>query len=142
MLCRRNSTPVILCLATPVIRTSRRAVCSCLGPLDGSPCDTLGLDKRPVARYLGVSAADNPVLQDQVQVWPNPVRDRLAVTLNVNLRSPVFRLYDQLGGLLREERLALVWSEIGTEDLPPGIYFYGIEARGERVTVEKLVKLD
>jgi hypothetical protein len=100
------------------------------------------LDKRPVARYLGVSAADNPVLQDQVQVWPNPVRDRLAVTLNVNLRSPVFRLYDQLGNLLREERLALVWSEIGTEDLPPGIYFYGIEARGERVTVEKLVKLD
>ena len=182
-----------------------------LGPLDGSPCDTLGLNKAPVAwyrykqalfddlyveftdlsyrepatwswdfgdgsagsterhpvhefqdegvyqvcltvsnqhgtdthcktLYLGVSAQDNPVLQAQVQVWPNPFRDRLAVTLSANLRSPLFRLYDMTGRPVREERLAFGVNEIETDPLPAGMYFWQVTAGGEVVKSGKIVK--
>jgi hypothetical protein len=44
--------------------------------------------------YLGVSATDNPVLQAQVQVGPNPFGNRLSVALSVVLRGAVFWLWD------------------------------------------------
>jgi hypothetical protein len=182
-----------------------------LGPLDGSPCDTLGLDNVPVAwyryeqdtldvlsvaftdlsyrepatwswgfgdgsagstarhpvhqfpdkgaytvcltvsnpygsdthcktLYLGVSAQDNPVLQAQVQVWPNPFRDRLAVALSANLHSPAFRLYDMAGRPVREERLTLGVNEIEAGPLPAGMYFWQVTADGEVVKSGKIVK--
>ncbi len=182
-----------------------------LGPLDGSPCDTLGLNNVPVAwyryeqdtlddlsvaftdlsyrepatwswnfgdgsagsaerhpvhrfpqkgvyqvcltvsnpygtdthcktLYLGVSAQDNPVLQAQVQVWPNPFRDRLAVALSANLRSPLFRLYDMTGRPVREERLAFGVNEIEAGPLPAGMYFWQVTAGGEVVKSGKIVK--
>ncbi len=186
-----------------------------LGPLDGSPCDTLGLNNVPVARYryewdiweilddelyvtftdlsyyepttwswdfgdgsagsterhpvhrfpqkgvytvcltvsnpygtdthcktlyLGVSAQDNLVLQAQVQVWPNPFRDRLAVALSANLRSPLFRLYDMTGRPVREERLAFGVNEIEAGPLPVGMYFWQVTAGGEVVKSGKIVK--
>lgn len=183
-----------------------------LGPLDGSPCDTLGLDNHPKAwwryeqdtldalavefrdlsyyepatwawdfgdgsasssqrhpehqyaqpgaypvcltvsnqygtdthcktLYLGVSAQDNPVLQAQVRVWPNPFRERFAAALSANLRSPALRLYDAAGRLMREEGLALGVSEIETGALPPGLYFWEVVAGGERVKSGKCIKL-
>jgi len=182
-----------------------------LGPLDGSPCDTLGLDNVPVAwyryeqdtldvlsvaftdlsyrepatwswdfgdgsagstarhpvhqfpdkgaytvcltvsnpygsdthcktLYLGVSAQDNPVLQAQVQVWPNPFRDRLALALSANLHSPAFRLYDMAGRPVREERLTLGVNEIEAGPLPAGMYFWQVTADGEVVKSGKIVK--
>ncbi len=188
-----------------------------LGPLDGSPCDTLGLNNVPVAwyryewdiweilddelyvtftdlsyrepttwswdfgdgsagsterhpvhrfpqkgvyqvcltvsnpygsdthcktLYLGVSAQDNPVLQAQVQVWPNPLRDRLALALSADLRSPLFRLYDMTGRPVREERLAFGVNEIETGPLPAGMYFWQVTAGGEVVKSGKIVKTD
>ncbi|MCS7036399.1 MAG: PKD domain-containing protein [Saprospiraceae bacterium] len=185
-----------------------------LGPLDGSPCDTLGLDNHPKAwyryeqdtleplavefhdlsysepatwswdfgdgsagsterhprhqfpkpdlyqvcltvsnqygsdthcktLYLGVSAQDNPILQARVRVWPNPFRDRLAVALSANLRSPVFRLYDMMGRLVRQERLSVGVNEIETGELPPGIYFWEVlssELRVKNGNLSKAVK--
>ncbi|MFN0035076.1 MAG: PKD domain-containing protein [Saprospiraceae bacterium] len=184
-----------------------------LGPLDGSSCDTLGLDNRPIAwyryaqdtldplavefrdlsyyepkawewdfgdgsaisterhpqhqfdsagvyavcltvsnstasnthcktLYLGVTATDNPVLQSQIVVSPNPFGDRLGVALSANLRSTVFHLYDQMGRLVRAERLAFGITEINTEDLPVGMYFWEVSAAGEIVKSGKLVKTE
>ncbi len=194
-------------LATPVHPNYR------LGPLDGSPCDTLGLNNVPVAwyryeqdrfdtlrvaftdlsyrepatwswnfgdgsagsaerhpvhrfpqkgvyqvcltvsnpygsdthcktLYLGVSAQDNPVLQAQVQVWPNPLRDRLAVTLSADLHSPLLRLYDMTGRPVREERLAFGVNEIEAASLPAGMYFWQVTAGGEVVKSGKIAKTD
>ncbi|MDX2280107.1 MAG: PKD domain-containing protein [Saprospiraceae bacterium] len=182
-----------------------------LGPLDGSPCDTLGLDNVPVSwyryvqdtldalhvvftdlsyyepatwswdfgdgsagsveqhpthqfpqpdvyqvcltvsnqygsdthcktLYLGVSAQQNPVLQTQVQVWPNPFRDRLAVALSANLRSPVFRMHDMTGRLVQKAPMTLGVNEIVTADLPLGIYFWEVLSGGLRVKNGKLLK--
>ncbi|MBL7797708.1 MAG: PKD domain-containing protein [Saprospiraceae bacterium] len=183
-----------------------------LGPLDGSPCDTLGLDNIPKAwyryeqdtldplavefrdlsyyepatwswdfgdgspvghvrhpqhqyaqpgayqvcltvsnqygtdthcktLYLGVTAQDNPVLQAQVLVWPNPFRERFAVALSANLRSPTLRLYDAAGRRVLEQRLELGVNEIEAAGLPAGLYVWEVTAGGERVKSGKCVKL-
>ncbi|MBL7796458.1 MAG: PKD domain-containing protein [Saprospiraceae bacterium] len=183
-----------------------------LGPLDGSPCDTLGIDNEPKAwwryeqdtldalavefrdlsyyepatwawdfgdgspasstrhpqhqyaqpgayqvcltvsnqygtdthcktLYLGVTAQDNPVLQAQVLVWHNPFRERFAVALSANLRSPALRLYDAAGRLVLEQRLVFGVNEIEAAGLPPGLYFWEVVAGGERVKSGKSVKL-
>jgi len=99
-----------------------------------------GSDTHCKTLYLGVSAQDNPVLQAQVQVWPNPFRDRLAVALSANLRSPLFRLYDMTGRPVREERLTLGVNEIEAGLLPAGMYFWQVTADGEVVKSGKIVK--
>jgi PKD repeat protein len=91
--------------------------------------------------YLGVSAQDDPVLQSQVLVAPNPFRERLAVSLSASLRSPIFRLYDAMGRLVREERLAYGVTEVETADLPAGLYFWSVEAGGETIKQGKCVKV-
>lgn len=181
-----------------------------LGPLDGSSCDTLGLDNRPVAwwryeqdtldplwvefrdlsyyeptywhwnfgdggtsserhpvhtfaaegiykvclsvgnanssdslcrtLYLGVSAHDNPVLQSQVQVAPNPFRERMSVALSTRLRNPRLLLFDVSGRLVRHAPLAPGLTGIDTEDLPAGIYFWEVRAEGMRLKSGKAVK--
>jgi len=99
-----------------------------------------GSDTHCKTLYLGVSAQDNPVLQAQVQVWPNPFRDRLAVALSANLRSPLFRLYDMTGRPVWEERLVLGVNEIEAASLPAGMYFWRVTTGGEVVKSGKIVK--
>ncbi len=186
-----------------------------LGPLDGSPCDTLGLGNLPIAWWrseqdtldpllvefhdlsyyepdtwawdfgdpgsglnnttserhpdhlfsapgeyqicltvsnanasntlcrtltLGNTLAENPEVQERIQVTPNPFRDHLNIALSANLRSPVFHLYDQMGRLFLKKRLAFGIIEIDTEDLPSGIYFWQVESNGERVKAGKIIK--
>ncbi len=92
--------------------------------------------------YLGVSAQDNPVLQAQVVVSPNPFTDRLAVALSTpDLRRPVFRLFDVTGRVVRTERLEYGINEIETGDLAKGAYFWAVEAGGERVKGGKVMRL-
>ncbi len=100
-----------------------------------------GTDTHRKTLYLGVSAQDNPVLQAQVQVWPNPLRDRPAVALSANPRSPVFRLYDTIGRLMREERLVLGVNEIETDSLAAGTYFRQVTSGGEVVKSGKINRL-
>ena len=180
------------------------------GPLDGSACDTLGLDNHPVARwryeqdttdvqhiafrdlsyfepdtwrwrfgdgtpevserhpehtyaqpgkyevcliasnsnsadtlcrtlFIGVTAEQNPELQAQIMVGPNPFGSRLWVSLGASLRSPLFRLYDLHGRLLRQSPLSLGLTEINTAGLPRGMYFWEVLSGGERVKWGKQV---
>jgi PKD repeat protein len=182
-----------------------------LGPLDGSSCDTLGLNNIPVANfrlddtlgflsryfydlshhepatwhwdfgdgtisteqsslheydsagiyqvcltvsnqygsntycrtlYLGVSKTDSPVEKELVSVSPNPFNNRLSIALSTNLRSPAFRLYDQMGILLIEAGLAYGMTELETGALPKGIYFWQVSAAGELVKSGKVIKVE
>jgi len=91
--------------------------------------------------YLGVSAQDNPVLQAQVVVSPNPFSDRLSVVpVSLSKRSPVFHLFDVMGRLVHTERLEYGMNEIETGGLPKGAYFWVVEAGGERVKTGKVMK--
>jgi hypothetical protein len=183
-----------------------------LGPLDGSPCDTLGLDNRPVAWWrsdrdtlnalhgafhdlsyyeptawlwdfgdgqgsaerhpaheyaqagdykvcltvsnlssshtlcrvlrFGTVAANDPEIQAAIQVSPNPFQQQIAISLSANLRSPLFRLYDALGRLVRSQPLAFGITEIEAEGLAAGMYFWEVMAGGEWVKAGKCVKQD
>jgi len=184
-----------------------------LGPLDGSPCDTLGIDNIPVSwwrytqdtldplrveftdlsyhdpitwswdfgdgspgsserhpvhqfpqpdvyevcltvsnqygsdthcktLYLGVSAQDNPVLQSQITVSPNPFSNRLSVALSANLRNPVFRLYNAMGRLVHEQQVVYGINEVETFALNNGMYFWQVASNGESIKTGKIVKID
>jgi len=184
-----------------------------LGPLDGSPCDTLGLDNHPLSNwrweqvdtlaplqvtftdlssyepatwhwdfgdgtmsadtspvheyakkgvyevclivsnqysadtfcqvlYLGVSGVEAPELAQSIQVSPNPFRERLSVSLSSPQRRAVLYLYDLTGRLVRRAPLTYGISEIETEDLAAGMYFWEVESGGIRVKSGKTVKIE
>jgi hypothetical protein len=89
--------------------------------------------------FIGVSAEQNPELQAQIMVGPNPFGSRLWVSLGAQLRSPLFRLYDLHGRLLRQSPLSLGLTEINTAGLPRGMYFWEVLSGGERVKWGKQV---
>jgi hypothetical protein len=90
---------------------------------------------------LGNTFTENPDVLERIQVSPNPFSNHLNIALSANLRIPVFRLYDQLGRLVREERLAFGNTDLETLALPKGIYFWQVFATGELVKSGKLVKM-
>ncbi|MDX2280321.1 MAG: PKD domain-containing protein, partial [Saprospiraceae bacterium] len=184
-----------------------------LGPLDGSSCDTLGIDNLPIAwwrserdtleprmvyfhdlsyyepatwswdfgdglpgsserhpqhtfpapgnyevcltvsnangsntlcrtLHFNASSAQNPDIVERISVSPNPFRERLAVAMSINLRSPVIRLYNHTGRLVRVEQLYFGITEIETGALPAGMYFWEVTAAGEPIKSGKLMKLE
>ncbi|MFN0215214.1 MAG: PKD domain-containing protein [Saprospiraceae bacterium] len=91
---------------------------------------------------LGNTLAENPEVQERISVSPNPFRSHLSVTVSSSqVNSGFFRLFDQMGRLVCTQRLAFGITEIETESLPPGMYFWSMEARGERVKSGKAIKL-
>jgi len=182
-----------------------------LGPLDGSSCDTLGIDNLPIAWWrsdrdtlepLSVgfhdlsyykpetwfwdfgdgtpgsnerhpqhtfpaagsyevcltvsntngentlcrplhftsSAAQNPDITEGISVSPNPFNERLGLALTVQLSNPVLRLYDQMGRLIRTQYLHFGITELETDALPSGMYFWEVTSAGRRVKSGKAVK--
>jgi hypothetical protein len=91
---------------------------------------------------LGNSLVKNPEVLERIQVSPNPFFNRLSIALSTNVRSPIFRLYDQMGRLIREERLAFGITELETAVLPQGIYFWEIRTVGELAKSGKLIKAE
>jgi PKD repeat protein len=183
-----------------------------LGPLDGSACDTLGLDNHPLARWrweqedtlqplsitftdlsdyepanwywtfgdgqsstaqypvhaydakgvytvclvvsnansadtlcrvleLGVSGTGSITETIPAGLSPNPFTDRLSVSLNASVRSPMFHLYDATGRLVRTESLVLGINELETPGLPSGMYFWRVESAGEVLQRGKCLKM-
>ncbi|MFN0174110.1 MAG: PKD domain-containing protein [Saprospiraceae bacterium] len=90
---------------------------------------------------LGNTIAENPEIQERIQVTPNPFRNHLSIALSANLRSPVFNLYDQMGRLILKDWLGFGITEIETSSLPPGMYFWELRAMGETVKAGKCVKV-
>lgn len=88
-----------------------------------------------------MSATENPVLQKQIEISPNPFNTHLDVALNLNLHLPIFRLFDQTGRIVLEKRIAFGISEIETDMLPPGIYFWEVRSPTEMLKSGKLVKI-
>lgn len=102
-----------------------------------------GSDTNCRTLYLGVTGTGEAASQVPVQVSPNPFCSHLSVAVSSpQVQGGMFRLYDQVGRLVREHRLAFGITEVETAALPPGMYFYSIEARGEVVKSGKLVKIE
>lgn len=94
------------------------------------------------ALKLGSVASDNPAVIERISVSPNPFCNHLNVSVSTNLSSPIFLIYDQMGRLVRDERLKFGVTEIETKALSKGIYFWKVKTIGEIIKSGKLIKID
>jgi len=99
-----------------------------------------GTDTHCKTLYLGVSAQNNPSLQNQILVSPNPFSQGFRVVLHAQLTNPVFKLYNQLGLLLLDRQMPINITEFETVALPQGIYFWELSTGNEKVAVGKIIK--
>jgi len=91
--------------------------------------------------WVGITGTNAPIaLTGGVLVSPNPFQGHLNVVLERPLVAPVWRLYDHLGRLVRAEHLSGDRNRISTETLAPGMYFWEVLAKGERLQAGKVVK--
>ena len=87
-----------------------------LGPVDGSVCDSLGIN-------VGLEEVEVSSSGEQVELWPNPFNETLHIETLGN-KAGLFRLYDQLGRVVLESKTSQSNDEVGTAHLPPGLYFW------------------
>ena len=87
-----------------------------LGSLDGSSCDTLGIDNV-------VATAALPRKEEIAKVFPNPANDILNIETKNNTIFLSYKIYDILG---REVQTGTATNAISTQKLQNGIYFLSI----------------
>jgi hypothetical protein len=76
-----------------------------------------------------------------IQFSPNPVHDRLSVTLPPTITGQTFiHLYNASGAELFNGALSPGPNNIDMQSLPPGLYFVAIWENGQCRHVEKIVK--
>jgi hypothetical protein len=110
-----------------------------IGPIDGSSCDTLGLDEYPPIVYSANGLQSEPVFV----VYPNPAKDYLMISGKELESVQKVRLYSVQGRqLLSSEPEWLSGSQqiLRMSGLNPGIYFleldYGKGVYRQKVWVE------
>jgi hypothetical protein len=75
--------------------------------------------------------------QLNVNVYPNPVNDKLIIVLN-SQSNGMIQLYNQLGELVLEEKLSSDITEINTGLFTNGIYLLSIKTQ-EGISSKKVV---
>jgi len=110
-----------------------------IGPIDGSPCDTLGLDEYPPIVYSANGLQSEPVFV----VYPNPAKDYLMISGKELESVQKVRLYSVQGRLLLSSELEWLSGSqqiLRLQGLNPGIYFleldYGKGVYRQKVWVE------
>jgi hypothetical protein len=182
-----------------------------LGPLDGSPCDTLGIDNFPLANFrtdqdtsdylafyfqdlsayepalwawdfgdggisqdtspvhtytqdgtyevcltvsndngsqtycqtlqVGTVGTQNPVIEVEVQTFPNPFQDQFSVVFHDYYpQRAVVTYYTLAGQLVHQQRIFHGWNTVDGSGWPSGIYFYEVWDGGRRLGSGKVVK--
>lgn len=86
-----------------------------------------------------VTTTDNPVLDEQIQVYPNPFNGQIKIN-NKSNETLTVQLFDVLGRLVLTHQVLVGSHDIPTTALAKGIYF--IQIRGERTnkSVNKLIE--
>ncbi len=105
-----------------------------LGPIDGSPCDTLGID------VATVEVA--PVEATAFSVFPNPTRDVLNLNGQVPLHGDTtWYLFDSLGRTASRETLppGSQHQTLALNGLASGMYFFKITTDGKPIQSGKLI---
>jgi hypothetical protein len=111
-----------------------------LGPLEGSPCDSIPL--------VGTQAAPQRLPVARLKLSPNPTSSHTVADITVSDYRPeqhlVLRLTDITGKVLRRMSVPAYTplQRIETSGLAKGLYFVSLEIRGRVAVVEKLVVVD
>ncbi len=75
------------------------------------------------------------IVEDQVQIYPNPSRGEFKIILPKSLKSADIQLFDSFG---RERILVCVGEQAQAEGLSQGVYFIRI-SKGEKAVTSKIV---
>lgn len=112
-----------------------------LGPIDGSPCDTLGIDTRPADPDTTVKVTQD-VWPEQLKVYPNPVQEQVIIESGGGVEVTAYHLYDLQGKVLQESvfKHSLSRIEINITELPPGHYILEV-LTNQGVYRRKMVKV-
>jgi hypothetical protein len=104
-----------------------------LGPVDGSVCDSLGIDN------IVVATIPQKTMEDFLNVFPNPASDILNVEISPPIQGSLY-LYNALGQQIKQINISNNQSQLTTYDIPNGIYFLSVlGASGRLVGRERVV---
>ncbi len=103
----------------------------------GPPADTIA-ETRPATALF-----DAELDPGALAVYPNPAGDQVQVRIRDGASATNrIGLYDATGKRVRTvEADGLTSLQIGTADLPPGVYYMKLRQNGQIVSVQKLMKL-
>jgi len=93
-----------------------------LGPLDGSPCDTLGLDNP-------LSINKEKHIEKNILFYPNPVKDFLRAKINEYEVNDLVRILDITGRLVWQGNASTFKDGINVINFNPGIYHVLLDGR-------------
>jgi hypothetical protein len=110
---------------------------SSFGACNASPITKTVVVKASTATGCGSSISNS--VQDNIQIFPNPVRDgKIYIQNDMNL-SLSYRVTDMLGKVISAERfISNKDSQIDLSNAPNGIYFIEVESKGEKV-IKKII---
>ncbi len=101
-----------------------------LGPLDGSPCDTLGLDN-PLA------VEKDTKKHIEYNIYPNPTNSLIHTDYNFERKDLKMKILDFRGKIILNEHAITLKTGIDISDIAPGVYFVIIEG----MPVKKMIKI-
>ncbi len=107
------------------------------GPLDGSPCDTLGIDMPPPVATLSPTVVSTVPI-----VYPNPAAGFTTVQFKEPTYGCSIYMVNILGEVVLTQPLNALMSIVYLDGLPSGVYFYSIESGGIVVGSGKVVKVE
>ena len=86
-------------------------------------------------------ATNENVVQSNISVYPNPVKDFLTVDFNTEkLENSSYQLFDASGKIIIQGNLKSAKSQISANDLPTGMYLLRITNSGQIVKTFKIIK--
>jgi PKD repeat protein len=111
-------------------------VCLTVSNVNGShtACDTL---------IIGlVDAVEAPVIQPDIQLFPNPFQDQVTFVMNDYYpRRAEVVFFTATGQVIHSERLLHGWNTITGINWPAGTYFYEVRDDGRLLASGKVVRL-
>ncbi len=86
---------------------------------------------------VGITEMDTKI---QVSVFPNPAQNYITVSSLLDKKNELsFELFDVMGNLLLKEKLLGNTTNVSTENLPNGLYFYKISSANNCYRRDKLM---
>ncbi len=83
-----------------------------------------------------------PEYADKIKIMPSPFQEMISVTLELSLDNAQISLYNSAGVQVLTQNVSFGTTQINTERLPAGIYFYTIVEKGLVVQRGKAMKTD
>jgi concanavalin A-like lectin/glucanase superfamily protein/type IX secretion system substrate protein len=76
--------------------------------------------------YNGPTGLDEDLIQEGIQLFPNPTRGEINVQVTMDYLGKDFAIYDQLGKTMLKGKIVELISKIQLDQLPNGVYSFSI----------------